>query len=244
MMKNIFQIDERFHSQDDKILKYVEEITSRDFSFPSGLIFLEYQELESDFKGSIKKLQDPKNQTWGILQVEVSRMLQEFGRLLRLFEGFYLGNLDGSDSQNLSPQKINYLINKTLIRIKRMVCVLDPDYSKIKFQDKKSKKFYTMIKGYWINDQGIRERSLSRNIGNNESSMNELTQKLFKLNSKNVVVYEPESGLQWKPDLMFSDGTTRWIVETKLMNIDNFIRTYVMFEMWKMYKEEYELLID
>jgi hypothetical protein len=243
-MKNIFQIDERFHSQEDKILKYVKEITSRDFSFPSGLIFLEYQELEYDLKGSIKKLQDPKNQTWGILQVEVSMMFQELGRLLRLFEGFYLGNLDGSDSQNLSPQKINYLINRTLIRIKRLVCVLDPDYSKIKFQDKKSDNHYTMIKGYWINDEGKRERSMSRNIGNTEYSFKELTEKLFKLNMKNIVVFEPESIFRWNPDMIVSDGKNKWVVEFKLQNMDNFIKAFVMFEMWKMYKEEYELMND
>ena len=158
-MKDIFKIDERFDSYQDENLKYVDEISKRVFDLHSGLVFVESKELESDYKTTIKKLQDPKNQSWGILQKEVSEMIQELGRLIRVFEGYYLTNVDEYEhpSSSLSPQKIQYIINQLMIRIKRLVCVLYSDYSIIKFNEKKSGMNYTQIKGYWINDNGKNE---------------------------------------------------------------------------------------
>jgi hypothetical protein len=243
-MNDIFQIDEKFDLLQDENLKYIQEVSKRKFHLEPGMIFIESNEMEKDYKNSIKKLQDTKNQSWGILQKEVSGMFQELGRLIRLFESFYTMSISENEKlSNLSPQKIHYVINRIMIRIRRLVCVLDPDYSIINFKDKKTGNNYKMIKGYWINDNGERVRSISRNIGNTESSINELTMKLFKMNSKNVLMMEPESGLRYKPDLILFDGKTNWIVETKLQDIDNFIKTYVMFESWKIYKEEYELII-
>jgi len=243
-MKDIFKIDEKFDSYQDENLKYIKEVSERIFDLHSGLIFVESLELESDYKNAVKKLRDPKNQSWGILEKEVAGMNQELARLIRVFEGFYLTNVDEykPNSSNLSPQKINYLINTLMIRIKRMICVLDPEYSVIKFKDKKTDNDYTMIKGYWINDEGKKVRSLSRNVGNTESSINELTMKLLKINKNNVIITEPEYSLRFRPDLRVNDGKTEWFVETKSMNIENLIRSFVMFENWKLYKEEYELL--
>lgn len=242
-MKDLFQIDEGFNTYQDENLKYIEEVLKREFLMEPGMIFVEALEMESDSKNAIKKLQDPKNQSWGILEKEVSEMFQELGKLIRLFEGFYTSNIsDNRSLSNLTPMQIQYVINKNIIRIKRLVCVLDPGYSTIEYKDKKYGNNYTMIKGYWIDDNGKRVRSLSRNIGTKESSINELTMKLFKVNSEKITVYEPEFGLKFRPDLMVSDGKTRWMVETKLQNRNGFIRTYVMFELWKIYKEEYVLL--
>ena len=244
-MKDIFKIDEKFDSFEDENIKYIDELDKKLFNTYSGLIFIKSIELETDFDNAIQKLQDPKNQSWGILENEVNRIYQELSRMIRIFKGFYLTNINKNDniSSDMSPQKMNYLIKRMMLRIKRLVCVLDPDYSKINFKDKKTPNpnHYTMIKGYWINDHGKRVRSVSRNIGNTESSINDLTQKLFKMNCEDVIVYEPEFGLNFKPDLIVSDGVDKWFIETKMMNIDNFIRTFVMFEMWKMYKNEYEI---
>ena len=155
-MKDLFQIDERFDSYQDENLKYVDEISKRVFDLHSGLIFVESKELESDYENAVKKLKDPSIQSWGILEKEVSGMLQELARLMRIFKGFYLTNADEyvHQSSSLSPQKIQYIINKLITRIKRLVCVLDPDYSIIKFNEKKSGNNYTQIKGYWIDNTG------------------------------------------------------------------------------------------
>lgn len=242
-MKDILKIDEKFDSFQDENIKYIKELEKKVFDSNSGLIFVNSNEMETDFENAIKKLHDPKNQSWGILENERTKMFQELARMFRVFHGFYFTNLNEHPnlSSDMSPQKINYLIDKLMIRIKRMACVLDPDYSKITFKDKNSPNSYIMIKGYWFNDNGKRVRSISRNIGNSESSINELIQKLFKMNGNDVISYEPEFGLRLKPDLVVTDGTVKWYVETKLMNIDNFIRTFVMFEMWKEYKKEYNI---
>jgi hypothetical protein len=244
IMTDIFQIDEGFDSLQDENLKYIEEVVNRTFELHSGLIFVESKELESDYRNAIKKLKDPKNQSWGILEQDVADILQELARLVRIFKGYYLTGVDKyvHPSSSLSPQKIQYITNKLMIRIKRLVCVLDPDYSIIKFKDKKTLNNYTMIKGYWINENGKRVRSISRNIGNTESTMNDLTIKLFEKNNKNLVQMEHESGSKFNVDLTVYDGKINWAVETKLMNQENFVKTFVMFEFWKVYKQEYELL--
>lgn len=243
-MTDLFQIDEKFDPSQDEYILYLKEIEGRVFNYQSGLVFVNSLEMDSDPIGSLAALQNPLNQSWGILEEEVALMKQELARLIRIFEKFYFTAItENKELQNtLSPIQVTHLVKRISVRIKRLVCVLDPDYSVIKFKERKSGNEYNMVKGYWIADNGVRVRSLSRNIGNTEASINELTMKLFKLNASKVFVMEPEYGITFKPDLIVSDGKTRWLVETKLSNLENFVRTYVMFELWKMYKKEYELL--
>jgi len=243
-MTNLFQIDEKFDPSQDEYILYLKEIEGRAFNFKSGLVFINSLEMDSDPDGSRVALQNPLNQSWGILEEEVSSMQQELARLIRIFENFYYRGIAENKKlpHSISPIHVTYLVKKLFVRIKRMVCVLDPDYSVIKFNERKSGNEYNMVKGYWVTNDGVRVRSLSRNIGNNEASINELTMKLFKLNSAKVLVMEPEQGIAFRPDLIVADGKNTWLVETDLLNFESFVRTYVMFELWKMYKKEYELL--
>ena len=245
-MKDIFNIDKNYITFKDENLDFVDSLTMLEIDkYQSGIIFMKMEDFEKDFPESIKKLENIENQSWGILSEEVSKIHLEFGRLIRLFKDFYVFKLEFTE-KNFSPQEINYVIHKTIVRIKRLACVFNPEFSIITFTDKKTNITYEMIKGYWISDEGRKVRSLSRNVGKIGSSMIELTSKLFKLNNKHLTIYEPSFNQQYRPDLIVYDGTTKWIVETKMLDKGNFIKTYVMFELWKMYKEEYqdELLID
>lgn len=243
-MTNLFQLDENPNPSQDEYILYIKEIEGRVFNSQSGLVFINSMEMDSDPEGSIAALQNPLNQSWGILEEEIALMNQELARLIRIFEKFYCTGIAENKelAPTISPMQVTHLVKKLFVRIKRMVCVLDPDYSVITFKEHKSKNDYNMVKGYWVADNGTRVRSLSRNIGNTEASINELTMKLFKLNVSKVFVMEPEHGMTFRPDLIVADGKTKWFVETKLLNLKDFIRTYVMFELWKMYKKEYELL--
>lgn len=243
-MTNLYQIDEKLNPSQDEYILYLKKIEGRVFNSQSGLVFVNSLEMDSDPAGSLAALQNPLNQSWGILEEEVTLMRQELARLIRIFEKFYYTGIAENKEllPTINPMQVTHLVKKLFVRIKRMVCVLDPDYSVIRFKERKSGNEYNMVKGYWVADNGVRVRSLSRNIGNTEASINELTMKLFKLNASKVFVMEPERGITFRPDLIVTDGKTKWLVETKLLNLENFVRTYVMFELWKMYKKEYELL--
>ncbi len=250
-MGNIFKILPDLSSYDDDILSYIESISKRDFSFPSGLIFVPYEDFERNFEEANRILHDKENQSWGIFQDEINKMGKELNELIQSFKDFYLSKTDYSDIsiQGLSPQEISYLIIKAVIRIKRLICVLDSDYSTIEFQDKKTKNKYTMIKGYYINENGVRKRIFSRNIGNKEQSLIELFQKVIKSNLKGVEVFEnvrlQVENRKFKYtvfDLFAIDGKRKWAIEFKNQNKDNLIRTFVMLEMWKLYQKSYELI--
>lgn len=244
-MKDIFNIDKKYKSFKDENLDFVDSLTMLEANKPlSGFIFMKMEDFEKDIPGSIKKLQNIENQSWGILSEEVSKIYQEFARLIRSFKEYYTSKSDFTE-KNLSPHEVHYIVHKSIVRIKRIACVLNPEFSIITFTDKKTNNSYEMIKGYWINDEGRKVRSLSRNVGKVEASMIELTTKLFKLNKEHIITHEPSFNLHFRPDLIIFDGKTEWIVETKMLDKGNFVKTYVMFELWKMYKEEYkdELLI-
>jgi hypothetical protein len=99
-----------------------------------------------------------------------------------------------------------------------------------------------MAKGFWIDNDGTRVRSISRNITNIESSITELVFKILKMNNKSIILMELEKASKYKPDFTVYDGSKEWWVEIKNNNMNNLVKSFIMFETWKIYKNEYELL--
>lgn len=242
-MKTISTIDKKVIEGIDTNLKLVDEVSNRHVDSRSGLVFVDSKEMEIDAENAIKKFEDPKNQSWGILEKEVLLINKELDNLVRKFKYFYSTNINENEylGPNPSPQEVNKQLERFMVRIKRLNCVLDPDFTVIKFKDKKYGKPYYMTKAYYINDAGERVRSLSRNIANAESSFPEFFDKLFTLNRKGLTITTPAYS-KYKADLNIFDGKINWLVEIKVKELNNFIRTFVMFEFWKLYKEEYDLL--
>lgn len=244
-MKDIFQIDERYDSYQDENLKFLEEFSNKEFNLQSGLIFVDRKEFEFDEKEARKKISDPKNQSWGILEKEITSIIQEKERLIRLFHKFYTSSVsENPELKDITPHKLQYIISQLMIRIKRLDCVIDTQFSSTKFFEKKSGHTYLMGKGYWIKGDGTRVRNISRNITNTESSMIELVMKIIKLNDKSVTLMELEKGSKYKPDFTIYDGPNEWYVELKTNNMNNLVKTFIMFETWKIYRSEYELLTE
>jgi hypothetical protein len=242
-MKNIFTIPRDLSSTKDDVLKEIKEALTLDFNFSSGLVFVKLQGGSSDFVSIRKELQEGEP-SWGVLAPLIESMQKELKSFAQLFEQFYTTKSDYKtvSSGGLSPLEINHLINEALVRIKRMRCVLNPEFSIIDFQDKKTTNRYTMIKGYWIDDQGAKKRSFSRSISNAEASLEELIAKAVKSHIKNSVVIENDKSFNFRPDLIVADGENRWAVEIKLRTRESIIKTIVMLEMWKLYKQTYELI--
>lgn len=239
-METMFDLDKDFTSHKDEILNLIEETSSKKFELTSGLSFSQMETYKEEHRYYIEKVFGEYKESWGLLNSDISKIPLELNALLIEFKKFYLTR---SENKSFTPQEINYIIHKTMIRLNRMLCVVNPEYTTTEFYDKKSEKSYKMIKGYWIDDEGKRVRSLSKNIGNVEASINELIQKLFRSNLKNLTFYEPENPTSDREDLIVFDGKTKWSVETKMLNLDHYIQNFVSLEMWKRYKEKYVLLV-
>ena len=98
-----------------------------------------------------------------------------------------------------------------------------------------------MAKGYWVDDNGKRVRKISRSIINTQATITELAIKLLKTNKKTIITLEPaRSG--YKPDFVVFDKPKEWWVELKTNNMNDLVKSYIMFETWKEYKSEYDLL--
>jgi hypothetical protein len=242
-MEDLVKIDQGFEKYQDEKLRYVEEFENKNFGSQSGLIFFNKEELESSGNETEIKISEPKNQSWGILQPEINSMIKEKERLVRLFKEYYSSRISGNpELKDLTPQQLDYIANKLMNRLKKLDCVLDTQFNKTEFKEKKSNYTYVTAKGYYINESGKRVRCISRNITNKEASIAELVIKIIKTINKSVIPLELENNAAYRADLTLYDGPKQWFVEIKNKNIENLIKTYIMFETWKMYKNEYELL--
>lgn len=242
-MMSILQINEQSDSSLDENLKYLEEFSNKEFNLQSGLIFVDRKEFELDEKEARKKMSDTKNQSWGILEPEVNSMITEKQRLINKFKEFYFSKIsDNPGFENITVAQLEDIVAKLMIRIKRLDCVIDTKFNSTQFLEKKTGHRYLMAKGFWINNDGTRVRSISRNITNVESSITELVLKILKMNNKSIILMELEKTSKYKPDFTVYDGSKEWWVEIKNNNMNNLVKSFIMFETWKIYKNEYELL--
>ncbi|MDX9696465.1 MAG: hypothetical protein RBT49_11805 [Bacteroidales bacterium] len=242
-MMTLLQINGQKDSRKDENLKYLEEFSNKEFNLQSGLIFVDRKEFELSEKEALGKMHDLKNQSWGILDAEVNSMITEKQRLISKFKAFYNSKISElPELRNLNIGQLETIVSNLMIRIKRLDCVLDTKFNSTQFLEKKTGHRYLMAKGFWINNDGTRVRSISRNIANVESSITELVMKILKMNNKSIIVMELNKASEYKPDFLVYDGSKEWWVEIKSKNMDNMVKSFIMFETWKIYKNEYELL--
>jgi hypothetical protein len=242
-MKELLQIDQGFESYEDENLRYVEDFSMKEFNQQSGLIFVDRKDFDADEVKARKKMSDPKNQSWGILEKEVTDMIQEKNRLINLFKDFYSTNISENPVlKDLPPHKLQYLITELVVRIKRLECVMDTQYNSTEFIEKKTGNRYLMAKGYWIDNNGKRVRKISRSIMNKQDTITELAIKVLKVNHSSIVTLEPARSSGYKPDFVVFDKPNEWWVELKTKNMNDLVKSYIMYETWKVYKSEYELL--
>uniref|UniRef100_UPI0032175119 hypothetical protein n=1 Tax=uncultured Draconibacterium sp. TaxID=1573823 RepID=UPI0032175119 len=239
-MDYLENITDKKKLQNDEILEFLKEISHKDYGFPSGLEFIPYEDFMKGIRRTSKLPADINKESWGLLSGEYSKMHGELGQLITDFMNFYDGR---TDTSNYTPQQINAIINYYMLRIRRIGCVLNPEYSLISSYEKKSKFTYHMVKGYYINDEGKRVRSLSRNVANTEAAIEDIVAKVLKLNVKGVEIFEPDNVSGAKPDMVVIESKKKWAVEIKSKDKETIIRAYVGFEMWKLYKEQYDLLV-
>lgn len=243
-MEHFFEIGTDYNPEGDQVMNLINEIRSTKLDYPSGFVFMQLEKAEKMAADKLSQiLSNPTNQSWGFLEQERESQFKELEIVIDMLLEFYTTRWDYGKFANegFTPQEITYMLNRQLIRLNRLMCVLNPQYSFTSAKKKGTSRSYDMVKAYWINDAGQKVRSFTKNIGNSETAMIELPEKLVNEFEKDVLVYQPVLQNGFRPDLVVAVGNKKWVVETKISNKEDYSRTFVIFELWKKYKETYAL---
>ena len=243
-MEEFFEIGKEYNPKSDQVMNLINDILSTNLDYPSGFVFLPLEDVENiDRNTAGEILSDPANQTWGLLKKERESQFKELELVINKLLEFYTTRWDYStfSKEGYTPQEITYFLNRLLIRLNRLMCVLNPQYSYTTSKKKGTSRSYDMVKAYWINDAGQKVRSFTKNLGNSETAMIELPERLVSEFEKDAVVYQPVLQNGFRPDLVVAVGDKKWVVETKILDKEDYGRTFVIFELWKKYKETYAL---
>ena len=239
----LFQIGSDFNPKDDEVMQLLFNCRYQDTQYPSGMKFMRLKEFQKLSKAEIGAwLKDPKiGYSWGVLKDLRVKQLLEVQIVAQDLEKLHTTRWDYTNFNQfgLSPQEILYCENKLRIRLQRAADVVVPEFTKTSSANKKTGIVYDMIKAYWVNDEGCRIRSFTKNIIKSNARHFEMAAKLFQTNNINVIDQESKLANGFRADLIIEKNNVQWVVETKDINKDDFIKTYLTFELWKHYKSIY-----
>ncbi len=74
-------------------------------------------------------------------------------------------NLFYTQLNNKTLQEMIYELNQWEIRLKRMLCILNPKFHVTNGFNKTTNKSYRLLKGYWIDDQNQKKRIFNKGVG-------------------------------------------------------------------------------
>ena len=125
-----------------------------------------------------------------------------------------------------------------MIRVYRLLELVRPDYSISITNNTKVQKLYETAKGFWVTDQGTRERVFNKNFGQRSNEFQDYVSKLLVHIGYDVL---PASRKYEKInfDFLISKEDKICFCEVKIRNIDLFLDTFMTIEMWLHYKKTY-----
>ena len=141
---------------------------------------------------------------------------------------------------NTTLQEMIYELNQWEIRLKRMLCVLNPKFNVTDGFNKTTNKRYRHLKGYWINDQNQKKRIFNKNVGISGVSIEYYFERFFKNRGYDVTIYRKLLN-GFIIDLVIEKDGVQEAVEFKLSNRnkDEFYNQFMSLEMWFRYKDIY-----
>ncbi len=145
----------------------------------------------------------------------------------------------GNDSIEVSAKDIIYLIESYCIKAKRLLFVADPDYSLSTGFSKKSNKKYETIKAFWINDEGQKVRSFSKNVGIYGNDIDKYVAKLYESLGYFLLDLDFHTKNKLMIDLIVLKDNKKWVVEVKMKDKEIFMDFYARLELWKLYQSIY-----
>ena len=176
-----------------------------------------------------------------MFEVEHQMIKQERDNLIRFCNLFYtqLNQKYCNDGKiNTTLQEMIYELNQWEIRLKRMLCILNPKFNITDGFNKTTNKSYRLLKGYWINDQNQKKRIFNKNVGISDGSIEHHFERFFKNRGYDVTIYLKLSN-GFIADLVIEKDGVQEAVEFKLRNKDEFYNQFMSLEMWFRYKEIY-----
>ena len=147
----------------------------------------------------------------------------------------------------LSPEEIYKLVEDDKNRVKKLLMIFNPDFSKT-ITKKPNNDTYDLVKINWINEKGETVRELSKSYGRvGVQGLHFSIPKLVGEHFETVSRFETDykyigpNNIQRVADLMAEINGTKWIFEIKASNKDDFMTAAVRFELWELYKKNYLL---
>lgn len=165
----------------------------------------------------------------------------EIVRHIGIVKGFYLNEIACGEleKQKISLKEQLYTLEGISIPLKKLSLIVDPNYTASTAIHSRSKIKYAVVKAYWINEAGELKRTLNKNIGNNEWDFSEVAAKMFASFGFESYVPAKPIGDSILVDMVIMKNNKKWIVEIKSKDREEFIKTFVSLELWRMYKKEY-----
>ena len=182
-----------------------------------------------------------ENEGCVMFEVEHQMIKQERDNLIRFCNSFYtqLNQKYCNDGKiNTTLQEMIYELNQWEIRLKRMLCVLNPKFNVTDGFNKTTNKSYRLLKGYWINDQNQKKRIFNKNVGISDGSIEHHFERFFKNRGYDVTIYMKLLN-GFITDLVIKKDGLQEAVEFKLRNKEEFYNQFMSLEMWFRYKEIY-----
>ena len=176
-------------------------------------------------------------------ELEHNRIKKERDKLISRCNSFYTHynpKYCNDGKINTTLQEMIYELNQWEIRLKRMLCILNPKFNVTDGFNKTTNKSYRLLKGYWINDQNQKKRIFNKNVGISDASIEYHFERFFKNRGYDVTIYlKLLNG--FITDLVIERDGVQEAVEFKLSNRnkDEFYNQFMSLEMWFKYKDIY-----
>lgn len=182
-----------------------------------------------------------ENEGCVMFELEHQMIKQERDNLVSFCNSFYtkFNQKYCNDGKiNTTLKEMIYELNQWEIRLKRMLCILNPKFNVTDGFNKTTNKSYRLLKGYWINDQNQKKRIFNKNVGITDGSIEHRFERFFKNRGYDVTIYlKLING--FITDLVIEKDGVLEAVEFKLRNKDEFYNQFMSLEMWFKYQEIY-----
>lgn len=227
------------HQFNDTFIDLINQLKERDIP---KFTFVKSVKLSDISNLSVREAkQFIENEGCVMFEIEHQFIKQERDSLIRFCYSFYtqLNKKYCNDGKiNTTLQEMIYELNQWEIRLKRMLCILNPKFNVTDGFNKTTNKSYRLLKGYWINDQNQKKRIFNKNVGISDGSIEHHFERFFKNRGYDVTIYLKLSN-GFITDLVIEKDGVQEAVEFKLRNKDEFYNQFMSLEMWFRYKEIY-----
>jgi hypothetical protein len=240
LVKEIFP---EFDPERDDILELADKLCNSLISDNSGIMRYPYDDFSNLSRVGADQIFQLENASkFEAFVEEFNSINQELRFVSARLKDVYANNLNSittSSLDEITPMDIYYLIEKYRIKAERLLFVSRPDYSLSTGFSKKSKKKYETVKAFWLNANGNKVRSFSKNVGIVGVDLEESVVKLFDSLGyiTTQLAYPLDNG--YKADLIVEKNGSKWVVEVKIKDKKRIFDTFARLELWKLYQSIY-----